>query len=740
MSNRTTRWLIVVTSCITISLNGCALKCWNSYDCPDAPAYCEQQIADYADRGLKIQEPEPNSCEDGSEFSNIPISPDEFISGEDKYKDLSLEETVQLALNNSQVMRDLGGVLRGTGALVTVFDPAIAYTDGRFGEEAALSAFDASFGASAYFEQNDFAVNNSTVGTGGLYKQDFHNYEVSLTKQSATGGIFTLRNVTEYDNNNQTSTNLSPSFGHSWDTYVDAELRQPLLQGAGVLFNRIAGPDSEPGYINGVLIARTRTDISMADFEVAVRNLVSDAENAYWDLYFSYRDLDAKIEARDNALRVWQNVQAKEKVGIDPANKEGQAREQYYRFEAEVINSLHGRLVERTRTNNGSLGGTFNNAGGVRVSERRLRVILGLPINDHKLLRPSDEPTVASTKFDWNSIALEAIARRPEIRRQKWVVKQKELELLANKNFLKPSLDLVARYRARGFGNDLVDYDNSPNPNAWGSLASGDLQEYQMGIEFEMPLGFRRAHAAVRNSELQISRAKAILKEQENFIMYGLSNTYGDIDRAYKVMLAQFNRREAAYAQQRAVEVSLETGLVPLDLLLEAQRRVVDANVLFYQARVDYALAIKNVHFEKGSLLEYYNIRMAEGTWPQKAYNDALARDLNKRRAHDNYIINDAVISQPKQIDSTLDVPVSEVPQPAAAESVDFGPESLPNPLRESQKGSSVLPVSHTMVSPTANLPPAVQAPIIQGSELESGSKQFSFSETSKAEEAIWLH
>ena len=40
-------------------------------------------------------------------------------------------------------------------------------------------------------------------------------------------------------------------------------------------------------------------DIALVDFEIGVRNLVSDVENAYWELYFAYRDLDAKIAGRN---------------------------------------------------------------------------------------------------------------------------------------------------------------------------------------------------------------------------------------------------------------------------------------------------------------------------------------------------------------------------------------------------------------------------------------------------------
>ena len=33
------------------------------------------------------------------------------------------------------------------------------------------------------------------------------------------------------------------------------------------------------------------TDISLADFEIGLRDFVSNVENAYWDLYFAYRNL-----------------------------------------------------------------------------------------------------------------------------------------------------------------------------------------------------------------------------------------------------------------------------------------------------------------------------------------------------------------------------------------------------------------------------------------------------------------
>ena len=40
----------------------------------------------------------------------------------------------------------------------------------------------------------------------------------------------------------------------------------------------------------------------------------------------------------------------------------------------------------------------------------------------------------------------------------------------------------------------------------------------------------------------------------------------------------------------------------------------------------EYNLAISEVHYRKGSLLEYNSVMLAEGPWPSKAYFDAQKR------------------------------------------------------------------------------------------------------------------
>jgi Outer membrane efflux protein len=561
--------------------------------------------------------------------------------GTPQYWDMSLEEAIQVTLANSRVLRDLGGsVVRSPATSRTTFDPATVETDPRTGVEAALSAFDAQFLMSSYWEKNHRALNNQFFG-GGTRElfQDDAVFQAAITKKSATGTEFTIRHNVNYDANNAPG-NLFPS---AWDTNVEVEIRHPLLQGGGAEFNRIAGPGNQAGVYTGVLIARLNSDVALTDFEIAVRDLVSNVENAYWDLYYGYRVLDSKVKARDAGLDTWRKIYALYEVNRrgGEAEKEAQARSQYYSFQQDVQNALSGEPIDSTRNWNGLPSGAFRATGGVLMAERRLRLLMGLPPTDcanggAKLIRPIDEPVAAKIDFDWCQITAEATTRRAELRRQKWIVRRRELELVASKNFLLPKLDAVGQYRWRGFGDSLFPEGTVPPPpnerfdNAYGSLTSGDFQEWQLGFELNVPIGFREGHVAERNAELLLSRERAILRDQQREVMHEVADAVSELDRAYSVLQTSYNRLGANRDQLGAVQAAYEADKAPLDLYLDAQRRVADSETDYYLNRARYTLASKNVHFVKGTLLDYDGVQLAEGPWPGEAYVNAAKREASR--------------------------------------------------------------------------------------------------------------
>jgi len=545
---------------------------------------------------------------------------------------LPLEEAVQITLANSKILRTLSSgppatatrnlvraaqtfqlsgrsLLQAPQTFQSVYDPAIVESNPRTGVEGALSAFDAQFAASTFWERNHRPVNFRTANPifASVLEQDLGRMTAEVRKTTATGGTYYLRNNTTYEYNNN-PLNLFPSV---WNTNVEAEFRHPLLQGAGVAFNRIAGPNAQPGFFfgNGVAVARVNVDIALTDFEGAVRNIVSETEVLYWRLYGQYRQLDAQVAARNSSLQTWRRVHALFVTGAEGgrAEEEAQAREQYFSFRASV---------EQTLTSLYSV-------------ESQLRFVMGLAPTDGRLIRPSDEPTTAKVELDWTELMTEGLARNVDLRRQKWVISRDEMILTASRNFLLPRLDAVGRYRWLGFGDHLIDYNNfnnAPFDNAVQSLTNGEYQEWQLGGQLTIPIGYRQPLAGVRNAQLQLAKDRAMLNDQELELAHLLQDAMRQKDLNYTLSQTQFNRRIAAQAQVKAVQAAYDVGQVTLDLVLDAQRRLADAETEYYLALVDYNLAIVNVHYHKGSLLEYNGVYLAEGPWPAKAYFDARKR------------------------------------------------------------------------------------------------------------------
>lgn len=555
--------------------------------------------------------------------------------------DLTLEDAISTAINNSKVIRRLfhvGGTAssQGVGAFVgsninslvspnfdpfqsgdTIYDPAIIESNPNVGVEAALSAFDAQLKSTLFVNKTDRPQNIQpnvffppvSIATTG-------DFLLEVSKKTTAGGTYFLRETTSYDRGNGFGLNRANGIGSTFITAaIEAEWRQPLLQGRGTAVNRVP-----------IVLARIRTDVDLAQLEANVRNLLKDTEDAYWTLMFQYRRLEANKTGRDSSLRSWRQVNVLLEGGKATRQEEAQSREQYYGFRFEVEQSLRD---------------LYN-------AESNLRFMLGLAATDGRLIRPITEPTTAPWNYDWNELNAEALVRMPEIRQQKWIIKARETELIVAKNQLLPTLNATALYRWFGAGTELMGSPrnglNFPTPGsrAFESITEGDFQESRMGIEFGMPIGFRKAMAGVRNSQLLIARERARLQDEELQISHLLTSAVRNSDGWYQIMQTQFNRLVAA-KQEEKIRWDLlqsgnpdEKGQHPINLLLDSQRRAANAQQLYYNALIEYNRSIAEIHFRKGSLLEYDGVQMAEGPWPQKAYYDALGRA--RQRAASTYM------------------------------------------------------------------------------------------------------
>ncbi len=523
---------------------------------------------------------------------------------------LTLEEAIEMALAGNKVFHKLGGrVISGPQGTATAFDPAIVETDPFLSSEAALSAFDAQFTGVARLDHSERKFNNLFFGAGAVSQNSNRgNLRAGLSKYAANGSQFNVFSASDYSSNNSPG-NRFPS---AWDTILQAEVRQPLARGAGTDVNRIAGPNASPGAYNGVLIARIRGDVALADFEAAVRDLTRDVEMAYWELYFYYRDLDVKKKARESSLLTWEYTKRRLDSGLSRPDDEALSRQQYFVYEQQLDDALSGNASGQT---------------GVLGAERQLRRLLGLVNNDGRLIRPSTEPTIAPVLFDWEQSQEQALIQRVELRRQKWILRQRELELYAARKLNKWQVDLVGNYGARGFGDELTGNRGTPEGSAFSDMLTGQLDDWGLGIEVQGPVGNRVGHLAIRNAELQLTREKALLEEQQKQLLLDLNAAYAEVDRSFAAIRNSYNARVAVEAELEPKRQRAEKGEEDVFFLLDAQRRATNIETVFHRSVVNYNLALQNFIYTSGGLLQHYNIRLVEGQWEPAAVINAANKE-----------------------------------------------------------------------------------------------------------------
>jgi outer membrane protein TolC len=383
-----------------------------------------------------------------------------------------------------------------------------------------------------------------------------------------------------------------------------------LWQGAGTEYTRIAGPiarrptlQSTPTVNQGVVIARIRTDIGLVEFESSVAQLLKDAEDTYWSLYLAYRTYDAESVATKSALQTWREVRANMDAGKVGAADEAQARDNYF---------------ETRSRREGALSNLF-------TQEVRLRRLMGLPVNDGTVIRPSDDPITAQILPDWNNALAESLTNRPEIRRQKWNIKSLELQRGAAEKLVNPRLDFVARYQVNGFGDQLTGGSGRFN-SAYDTLMSGDHTGWGLGFEFSMPIGFRGATTQMQNIEHRISKARAMLAQQEQEISYELAASFQQLDQTYQTAKTNYNRRRAAQRRVEAFEAEYKVGRSTVDLVLRAQISLAQAEIAYYSSLIGYNQALNELRYRKGTLLMDNSVYLSESLWTEDAYDDALRR------------------------------------------------------------------------------------------------------------------
>ncbi len=538
---------------------------------------------------------------------------------------LSLGEAIALALEGGTVGVDspqspgqstdslvgFGGnsVFGSDSIRVLALDPA------RVGSEieAALSRFDARWVNRLDFQNTEVPIGSSLdvaqVGQGeriDAIRTQSASVESGIFKPLATGGVAGITFRTDY-----AFTNLDSPVNPSYRPELRFQFEQPLLQGYGVEINQIRSthPGSTLASFNGtgptegILIVRTRFEQSRAEFARQLNTQLWNVESAYWNLYGEYWNLYSRELGLRQAHEIWRREDGLARAGRSSRANAAQARGQYELFRTQRLAAV----------------------GAVLESERRLRMLVGLPREDGTRLIPASVPTVAAYQPDWHGSIEEVLAYRPELQIARSDIKVRQFELIGEKNRLLPDLRLTGNYDVQGLGSRL----DGPRPdNALAVLAANKYQSWGVGLRMDIPIGFREANARTRIARLNLARSLEVLKDQENKAASFLAFQYRQILELHARIRTVRAQREA-YGEQLEVRSRefLEGRDVPLPFLLDAQRSWSDSLATEYGLIAQYNSALAGYEFAKGTIGRYHNVVVTEGPVPATIQKRAVENE-----------------------------------------------------------------------------------------------------------------
>ncbi len=485
--------------------------------------------------------------------------------------EISLDEAIRTALANSEVIRILAGTTAvASGATIyepaiqntlidqnrAVFDPTVNSRNTFFKSEQPQGVFENPFVLPSPVDiranpTNGF--NSATTVQKKFITGGTAAVDVNVNQQSVRGAILPL--------NPQTANNTALSF------------TQPFLQGAGA-----------PANLAPIVVARLDTERSFFQLKGQVQELVRGTIEAYWQLSFAQVDVWAREQ---------QVAQGRESLGLADARFEtgranviepSQARVTYEGFRANLIAAEANRLTR----------------------EAALRNIMGVSPSDLRRLVPSTPPSTRRLPTDWREIVVLAEEYRPDLIELKLILEADEQELILARNNALPRLDGVALYRWNGLVGRTPDGTRLDD--------DGEFADWELGVNFSVPLGLRRERAILRQNELLLVRDRANLDQGLHAAINDIATSYRDMAQYYEQYAAFSRVRTAALTNVEAQLGRYREGLRDV-LLINVLQAITDwGNAVSSenQSLVLYNTELANLELETGTILESRGVRFWE--------------------------------------------------------------------------------------------------------------------------------
>ncbi|MGE0127393.1 MAG: efflux RND transporter permease subunit [Blastocatellales bacterium] len=529
---------------------------------------------------------------------------------------LTLEEAIVLALNNNN-------------------DIDISRIDTLFAEydlKAARGVYDPLFDSLIYYEHGLRPVGNILEGgvDGAVETREYTlNSRLSgFTKGS--GGSYQI----DFNATRLTTDNPFVALVPQYPTSLIFNYRQPLWRGLRFDDNR-----------RRIEIAKKNLTLTDSQFRQRVIEIITQVEQAYWDLVFAIRELNVQIEAVRQARQQRESNQRLVNEGVLAPIEIVAAETQVATFEQNVF------VAQET----------------VTVAENRLKTLM-LPDRTSPLwtraLLPTTPVSSSPPRVSLGEAVRLALANRPELQQLQTSAEINQINTRYFREQTKPQIDLIAIYTTAGLAGTLVPTAVNPitqgqtqlqqrvdelsilaglpplpppPPVAFPPIFVGGLERSlgnllafrftttRVGLQFSLPLFNRTAEAQLGRSLAEATRITNQREQLEQVIEAEVRNAIQAVRSNEARLAAAAVARSSASQQYESEQRRFQSGLSTVFLVLQRQTELLSASSRELQAQTALNKSIAELQRVTGATLQSHNISLRPGSGqPVKCVINAL--------------------------------------------------------------------------------------------------------------------
>lgn len=366
---------------------------------------------------------------------------------------------------------------------------------------------------------------------------------------------------------------------------------QPLIKNRGVYVNRLP-----------IVMASSRLRKTGYDLKASLLQLVSAAENAYWDVILARENLRVAESARDLADQALKRSQRELELGaLSPLD--------IFNPEQQYATSQIG--VSQTRYSLQQTEDALRRQIGADLDPR----IRTLPI----VLTETVAPTVDAPPIDAEKEVQKALAGRPDLQSAVQNLDIDDLQIRSNRNELLPDLSLTGGYTSQGVGGVyypqtvsltgvITPIAGAPIPGGLGDTLSQlfgfGFPMYSFGLQLRLPIKSHQASADMADAMVAKKRdtlnVRTVKQQVRLDVLTAVSQVESSKDAMKLSVVALGFGRKYLEAEQKKYELGTST----IFFVLQAQGALVAAESSVVQNSVSYRRNLMNLLKTTGDLLE----------------------------------------------------------------------------------------------------------------------------------------